>query len=69
MNIQELELKHWQVSPKYGLGNGVMETYDAKKHVYLSIQFAIEMLEDSQKGWGYFDDHVFNKIEELKKYL
>lgn len=46
MKIDELELSHWQVSPKYSLGSGVMDTSDARKHVCLSIKFAIGCLKE-----------------------
>lgn len=75
MRIDELELLHWQVSPKYSLGGGVVDVDDARKHTNISVKFVIDMLcelrlsmdtDIGQYDWWY-TDKVEHTIEELKK--
>jgi len=59
MTIQELEDKHAELD--YRSDHFI-------KHRKLSIQFAIEMLEEG-RNWFELKGFIDNKIEELKKYL
>ena len=65
MNIQELENKHFRIPDKSFCSNIL--------HRDISIQFAIEILEELSYSIGTPDCHceveIYNKIEELKKYL
>jgi len=70
MNIQELEDEHYSLENLSRSSN----IWKYAEHTKLSIQFAIEILENLHKtncnGVGvimYFE--INDKIEELKKYL
>lgn len=69
MNIQELENKHCDIF------NDLFDDYGShyEEHTKLSIQFAIEMLNEILETIGIsdcdYDIAIDNKIEELKKYL
>ena len=67
MKIQELENKHYSIFEDRGIGNPNI------KHTDLSIQFAIEVLNDmignSDIG-GYINENFLkSEIQELKQYL
>ena len=62
MNIQELESSHFQI-PEQAFCS-------SKLHTKISIQFALEMLKEfSLKESTIYSIEVYNKIEELEKYL
>lgn len=69
---EELELKHWQLNPKYILGSGWMELNEANAHTNLSIQFAIDVLEkhiEHPTKPGYERSDILKEIQELTEYL
>ena len=68
MNIQELESNHLHIVKNDDFSD---IGWKDEAHTKLSIQFAIEMLEESITDTSYFEVDSFcaNKIEELKKYL
>lgn len=82
MKIDDLGLSHWQVAPKYSLGDGVMDMDDARKHTNLSVQFAIDCIKEVGQRMEISDQDpkyitvlirnkqfMFEKIKELHKYL
>ena len=66
MTIDELKAKHFIIPD---------ESYKAShRHIKLSIQFAIEVLEELNQTWVgdskmIYVDAVQNKVQELKEYL
>jgi hypothetical protein len=77
MTMDELKAKHFwnvQLADKYGHLLREDETYLTNNHTYLSIQFAIEILEELSQIWVgdskmIHADAVQNKVQELKQYL
>ena len=75
MTIEELEDKHSELI-EIGLGNTEEELAEywfnkQKEHTKLSIQFAIEILEEIEicNSLGELPDIIEDKIQELKQYL
>jgi len=77
MTIDELKAKHFwnvQLADKYSHLLREDETYLTNNHTHLSIQFAIETLEELNQTWVgdskmIYVDAVQNKVQELKQYL
>ena len=75
MTIEELKNKHSELI-EVGLGNTEEELAEywfnkQKEHTELSIQFAIEILEEIEicNSLGELPDIIEDKIQELKQYL
>lgn len=69
MKIEELEKEHYK-----WVGKIIASEKVAEKHTKLSIQFAIEILEDFNQFYvgdclAIYADEINDKIEELKNYL
>ena len=70
MTIEELNDKHFSIASGEGWENNPFED----EHTNLSIQFAIEILEELNQTWVgdskmIYADAVQNKVQELKKIL
>jgi hypothetical protein len=62
MNIQELEDKHYTIWDFDRIASNEVE------HTKLSVEFAIEQLENVIHNSEVYDS-ILNKIQELEKYL
>jgi hypothetical protein len=77
MTMDELKAKHFwnvQLADKYSHLLREDKTYLTNNHTHLSIQFAIEILEELNQTWVgdskmIYVDAVQNKVQELKQYL
>lgn len=66
MTIEKLEDKHFLILG-YGIRNEIILN---KEHAKLSIQFAVEVLEEMFPMMVQYDNELINdKIQELKQYL
>ena len=67
MTIEELEDKHFNIDE----GNVEIPISFVNSHTKLSIQFAIEILEEFKicNSLGELPDIIEDKIQELKQYL
>lgn len=65
MELQELNEKHILTCRYEECG----DEGNYKNHTKLSIQFAIDVLEEMYKELEYYCTPVKNKIQELKQYL
>lgn len=68
MTVEELKIKHFKEYLKS------IVTIPEKDHYKISIQFAIEILEELNQTWVgdskmIYADAVQNKVQELKQYL